>query len=166
MQQMLDVSHPGPNHALLGTLAGTWHFQDTKLAFVQGTLSRKPIYNGRFYTVDITGGRLQVPVGVGKMQEENYQGLQLEGYDNAQLQFVTTAVNNHLGSNMEWQTGKYDTVARAFTYEWDSKLLPGQPKHNRRVLKIIDSNRYTEEYYDVQNGKATLVRTLVYTRNN
>ncbi|UOG77191.1 DUF1579 domain-containing protein [Hymenobacter tibetensis] len=166
MQQMLDLSHPGPNHALLGTLAGTWHFQDMKLAFVQGTLSRKPIYNGRFYMVEIIGGRLQVPVGGGRMQDESYQGLQLEGYDNAQLKFVTTAINNHIGSNTELQTGTYDVAAKALTYEWDSELIQGQPKHNRRVLKMIDSNRYTEVYYDVQNGKATPVRTLEYTRSN
>jgi hypothetical protein len=116
--------------------------------------------------VEITGGRLQVPVAEGRMQEENYQSQQLEGYDNAQMKFVTTSINNHIGSNIELQSGTYDAAAKVLTYEWESELIQGQPKRNRRELKIIDSNHYTEVYYEVQNGKAVQVRALEYTRSN
>ena len=62
MTQLLDYSRPGNAHAQLEKLAGTWLFQDAKLAFVKGTLARKVIYNGRFYSVEMTGGKLPVPV--------------------------------------------------------------------------------------------------------
>ena len=163
-QKMLDFSRPGSNHALLESLAGTWNFQDAKLSFVKGILIRKPIYNGRFYTIEITGGKLQVPVADGKMKEENYHGMQIEGYDNGRMRFVTTSINNHVGSDIEMQMGTYDSTTKSFTYEWTSELIPQMKKQNRRVLKIIDNNHYTEKYYEYQNGAAVKVRELDYTR--
>lgn len=46
---LLDYSRPGNQHALLGSLAGAWQFQDTKRPYVNGTLVRKPLYDGRFF---------------------------------------------------------------------------------------------------------------------
>jgi hypothetical protein len=66
MTQMLDYSRPGDNHVLLNQLAGTWNFQDAKLSFVKGTLVRMPIYDGHFFNVEITGGKLQLPIADGK----------------------------------------------------------------------------------------------------
>jgi len=163
-RQMLDYSRPGSNHALLGSLSGTWNFQDAKLSFVKGTLTRKPIYDGRFYLVEITGEKLQVPVADGKMKEENYQGMQMEGYDNGRMKFVMTSINNHIGSDIEMQMGTYDPTKKSFTYDWASELVAGMKKQNRRVLKIIDNNHYTEEYYEYQTGAEVKVRQLDYTK--
>jgi hypothetical protein len=164
MNELLDLSRPGSNHAILGTLAGTWNFRDTRLAFVKGTLVRKPIYNGRFYTVEVTGGKLQVPVANQQMKEEFYQSMQIEGYDNAAMKFVATSINNHIGSDIQFQTGTYDPTAHAFTFEWNSELVPGERISNKRVIRITGNDHYTEEYYELQNGKDVKVRTLDYTR--
>ncbi|AMJ66617.1 hypothetical protein AXW84_15165 [Hymenobacter sp. PAMC 26628] len=164
MRQLLDFSRPGSNHALLGTLAGTWTFQDAARPFVKGTLRRTSLYEGRFYNVEITGGKLPIPVADGKMKEANYQGLQLEGYDNVRKQFVTTSINNHIGSDMEVQTGTYDAAKRAFTYESETELIPGAKTKNRRVLRFIDATHYAEDYYENQNGTDAKVRELVYTK--
>lgn len=164
MAQLLDYSRPASYHALLGKLSGTWHFQDAKLLFVNGTLTRKPIYDGRFYAVEITGGRLQVPVADGKMKEDNYREQQLEGYDNGRAQFVTTSVNNHIGSDIEMQTGIYDAAKNSFTYYSESELIKGWKQKHKRILKIMDANHYSEEYYEEQNGTETKVRELDYTR--
>jgi hypothetical protein len=164
MKQLLDYSRPGSNHALLGSLVGSWTFQDAARPFVKGTVRRTPLYGGRFYTVAITGGKLQVPVADGKMEEQNYQGQQTEGYDNARRQFVTTALNNHIGSGIETQTGTYDAARKAFTYEWESELIPGQRQKNKRVLRLIDSSHYAEDYYETRNGAEVKVRELVYTK--
>lgn len=165
-QQLLDYSRPGKNHALIGKLAGTWNFQDAKLSFVKGTLTRTPIYDGRFYRVDILGGKLQVPVADGKMKEENYQGMQMEGFDNGTMKFTTTSINNHIGSDIEVQTGTYDSTTKSFTYESETELIAGKKTHNRRILKMIDNNHYSEDYYEDQNGTMVKVRTLNYTKLN
>lgn len=163
-QQLLDFSRPGTNHVLLGKIAGTWSFQDAKRSFVKGTLIRKPIYDGRFYTVEITGGRLPLPVGDGKMKEDNYRQMLIEGYDNGRKQFVAISINNHIGSDIEMEMGNYDPVAKAFTYAGESELIPGKKQRYQRVLKIIDENHYVEEYYEDHNGNAVKVRELDYAR--
>ncbi|WP_439555500.1 hypothetical protein [Dyadobacter sp.] len=77
MNQLLDYSRPGANHAILGKLAGNWAFQDKNLPFVKGTITRKPIYEGRFYLVELTGGKLQIPIANGQMKFEITRKLKL-----------------------------------------------------------------------------------------
>ncbi len=165
MNQMLDYSRPGKNHALLNQIAGTWNFQDAKLAFVKGTLVRKPIYDGRFYQVEITGGKLPLPIADGKMKEDNYRGMQIEGYDNARMKFYTTSINNHIGSDIEMQIGSYDSAKKEFTYTSESELIKGQPKKNKKVIKILDNNHYIEIYYELQSGQYIKVRELDYSKS-
>jgi hypothetical protein len=165
-EQQLNFSRPGRNHALIGKLTGTWNFQDPELSFVKGTLTRTPIYNGRFYKVEILGAKLQVPVADGQMKEENYQGMQIEGFDNGTGKFTTTSINNHIGSNIEIQIGTYDSTTKSLSYEWASELVTELKKQNQRVLKIIDDNHYSEEYYEVRNGTKVKVRELNYVKLN
>jgi hypothetical protein len=164
MGQMLALSGPGRDHRYLEQLAGNWSFQDARLKFVKGTLVRKPIYEGRFYMVEITGGKLQLPIADGKMKEGNYHGMQIEGFDNAKGKFVTASINNHIGSDIQQQTGIYTEEKKEFSYEWDSELIKGQSQKNRRVLKITDKDHYVEEYFELKNGSYTKVRQLNYTR--
>lgn len=164
MTKMLDYSRPGTAHELLGQLSGNWKFQDAKLAFVKGTLVRKAIFNGRFYSVEITGGKLQVPIAGGQMKEENYQCLQTEGFDNIRNKYFTTSVNNHIGTEIQYQSGSYDSAKKQLIYEWESETLPGKKIVNRRVITMTDNDHYTEEYFELQAGKLVKVRELDYTR--
>jgi hypothetical protein len=164
--RMLSFSAPGSNHLLLSQLAGNWNFQDAKLAFVKGTLSRKSIYNGRFFLVEITGGKLKVPVSKGQMKEENYQSLQIEGYDNARKKFIMSSINNHIGSDIQEQCGDYEPGKTRFIFTWEELLIPGSPISNKRILTITDKDHYKEEYYEIRNGEDVKVRELDYERAN
>lgn len=164
MRQVLDYSRPGSNHARLGSLVGTWNFQDAARAFVKGTVRRTPLYDGRFFMVAVIGNKLQVPVADGKMKEDNYQETQLEGYDNGRRQFVTVSINNHIGSDIATQAGSYDAARNAITYEWEDELIPGQKQKNKRVLRIVDASHYAEDYYEIRNGSEVKVRELMYTK--
>lgn len=164
MSVLLDLSRPTKYHQYLSAIAGNWNFQDARRSFVKGVVNRKPIYDGRFYIVEVTGGKLPLPVADGKMKEDNYQSMHIEGYDNARKLFVSTSLNNHIGSDIQFQTGSYDSTSKTFTYRWESELLPGNIIRNKRTLKIIDENHYTEEYYEQKNGQDKKVRELNYTR--
>lgn len=163
---LLDNSRPGKNHAELGKLSGTWNFQYPERSFVKGTLVRKSLYDGRFYTVEITGGKLQLPIADGKMKEDNFRSMQLEGFDNPKGQFFTTSINNHIGSDIEVQVGSYDAGKKEFTYTWTSELIRGIKTQNKRVLRIIDADHYKEEYYEQKAGKYVKSRELDYTKLN
>lgn len=162
--QLLDFSRPGEYHQLLSSLSGTWAYQDVKRTFVKGTLVRKAIYNDRFYNVEITGGKLKVPVANGQMVEEPYQGMQIEGYDNGRGKFVMIAINNHIGSDIQYQYGSFDSTKKEFTFDWENELLPGQVVKNRRILRITDTTHYVEEYFELQEGQYVKIRQLDYTK--
>jgi len=80
------------------------------------------------------------------MKDDNYRCLQMEGYDNPRMKFITTSVNNHIGSDIQVQSGKYDQQKQEFTYEWESQLIKGQIKKNGRIIKVVDSTHYLENY--------------------
>lgn len=164
MNQMLDYSRPAKNHALLNQLAGTWNFQDAKLAFVNGTLVRRQIYDGRFFEVEITGGKLPLPIADGKTKTDNYRSMQIEGYDNARMKFYTTSINNHIGSDIQIQIGAYDEIKKEFTYTWVDELIRNMHKKNKRIVKILDSTHYIETYFEQQSGKFVKVRELDYSK--
>jgi len=114
--QLLDGSRPGAPHLRLAAPSGKWEFQDTKRSFVKGTVTRSAAYDGRFFMVETTGGRLQLPVADGKMKEDNFKSLMIEGYDNPRGKYVAVVINNHIGSDIQMQWGEYDSGARAFSY--------------------------------------------------
>src|SRR4030095_12463211 len=88
----IDYSRPGSSHQLLADLAGTWMFQgkfysghtnpdsNKVVGEFNGNLVRKPFANGRFFIVEWTGGKIQMPVQNGKVQEANAQRVEIEGY--------------------------------------------------------------------------------------
>jgi hypothetical protein len=164
LTQLLDYSRPGEAHQRLAAIEGSWNFQDARRAYVKGVLIRKAIFEGRFYSVEITGGKLPLPVANGIMKEDNYRSLQWEGYDNARKIYITTSINNHIGSNEEIQQGSYDSAAHAFTYQWESELLPGYRVRNKRIVHLADPNTYTEEYFEERNHAWVKVRELRYVR--
>lgn len=98
------------------------------------------------------------------MKEEFYSSQQTEGYDNVRQKFVMTSINNHTGSDIQFQTGTYDPATQQFTYYGESELIRGEIKKDKRVLKIIDATHYTEIYYEIKDGKDEKVRELDYEK--
>lgn len=164
MAQLLDYSRPGPQHAILANRGGTWAFQDKNLPFVKGTIVRTAIFEGRFFQVEITGGQLPIPIADGKTKLANYQGLEIEGYDNVKKRYVTTAINNRIATDAAQQIGQYDAQIKVFTYEWAREVLPGVKQNNRKVVHFIDPNQCSEKYYEDQNGSSKKTRELIYTK--
>ena len=68
------------------------------------------------------------------------------------MKFFTSSINNHIGSDIEYQTGSYDSVKKEFTYDWDSEIISGKLQKSRRIVRIIDGSHYTETYFEQQSG--------------
>jgi hypothetical protein len=163
--QMLDYSRPGKYHRLLAELVGTWtfkggHFSENpnpdsnKVVFnFNGTLVRKPFANGRFFIVEGTGGKLQMPIQDGKMKEANAKYIETEGYDNVKKKFLLTIINNHIGSNIFFSEGNYDSTTNTITFNSEAELVPGMKIKARELFIIVNKNHYRLEYYNEQNGK-------------
>ena len=173
--QMIDYSRPGKYHQLLADLVGTWTFKgrhfsgnpdSNKVVFqFNGTVVRKSFANGRFFIVNTTGnGKLQMPIQNGKMKEVSLQGIITEGYDNVKNKFVQTEISNHLGSDIAFFEGNYDSTTKTIAFKGENELVPGMKTKVRELFIILDKNHYTLEYYDDQNGKYVKATEINYKR--
>ena len=173
--QMIDYSRPGKYHQLFADLVGSWTFKgrhfsgnpdSNKIVFqFYGTAVRISFANGRFFIVNTTGnGKLQMPIQNGKMKEVNLQGIITEGYDNVKNKFIKTEISNHIGSDIAFFEGNYDSTTKTITFNGENELVPGIKTKVREVFIILDKNHYKLEYYDDQNGKYVKATEVNYTR--
>ncbi len=171
MKQMMELAKLNENHKLLGELVGTWTFTnkmwmnpDPNAAPVEskGTAVRKPLMDGRYFVVEITG-KMPMPGPDGKTKEIDFRGMGTEGYDNVKKKFVGTWVDN-MATGVMVSEGTYDPSAKTFTYEADCELMPGMKTHVREVIKVVDKDHHTFEWYDNSRGPEAKMMEISYTR--
>lgn len=160
----LDYSHPGKYHQILADLAGEWTFDGRHFSGnpnpdsnkvvkeFNGSIVRRPFADGRFFIVELTGGKLPLPIQDGKMKDGNVQDLEIEGYDNVKRKFVFTFINNHIGSFIIYAEGSYDPTTKTISYEYEVEPVPGRKTKFRKLLIVQDKDHYKVEYYAERSG--------------
>lgn len=169
MKQMVELSKTNENHKLLASMVGTWSYVN-KMTMIPGappmestgTAVRKPIMDGRYFTVDYSG-KMKMPGADGKLRDFDFLGAALEGYDNAKKKFVATWSDN-LETGIMYSEGTYDAATKTFTYLADYEMMPGVSAKVREVVKIIDADHHTFEWYEGQGDQERKTMEITYTR--
>ena len=169
MKMMMETAKLNENHKLLGQLAGTWSFT-TKMWMEpgqppqesKGTAVRKPIMDGRYYTLDVTG-KVAMPGPDGKMKDMDFKGMSLEAYDNTRQKFVTTWVDN-MGTGIMMSEGTYDAASKTFTHTGEYQIAPGVKQNIHETVKIIDQDHHTMEWFEKRGGQEVKTMEIAYTR--
>ncbi len=171
MTQMMELSKPGENHKLLADLAGTWTYTikmwmnpdpNAKPEESKGTAVRKPMLDGRFFVVDVTG-KMEMPQPDGKKKEMTFKGMGVDGYDNVKKKFVGSWVDN-MGTGIMLSEGDYDPATKTFTYSSEYEGIPGMKQKIREVIKIVDKDHHTFEWYENRGGQEAKTMEINYTR--
>jgi hypothetical protein len=169
MEMMMEMGKVGENHKLLGSLAGSWTY--TAKMFMdpsgkpqesKGTATRKAIMDGRYYVADHTG-KFKMPGPDGKMQDMNFKGMALEGYDNVKKKFVSSWVDN-MSTMIMNSEGTYDAATKTFTYNAECEMMPGKITKIREVVKVVDKDHHVFEWYDNMHGPEAKTMEISYTR--
>jgi hypothetical protein len=175
-KQMLDYSRPGKYHQLLADIVGTWsskgkHFNwvdsvtSTVALEFSATVVRKSFAHGRYFIVEIiSDGKLEMPIQDGKMEEAQYQGFEIEGYDNVKKKFVRTSIGNHLYSSIPASEGSYDSTTKTITFDSEFEPTPGMKTKDHFLFIFIDKDHYKWEYYQKENGKFRKGTEINFTR--
>src|SRR5438270_137334 len=116
----------------------------------------------RYFLSDHTS-KMQMPGKDGKMQDMDFKGMSLEGYDNVKKKFVASWVDN-MGTGIMMMEGTYDPAARTFTYKAEEEMMPGMKTKVKEVLKITDKNHRTFEWYEERGGTDVKTMEISYTR--
>ena len=173
MQQMMELSKLNENHKLLSRLDGDW---DYAIKFWMnpdpsappqestGTATRKTIMDGRYVMMDVSG-KMQMPGEDGKPKDVDFKGMGVEGYDNMKKKFVASWVDN-MGTGIEFSEGTYDPATKSLTYTSEMEPMPGMKTKVREVIKIVDDNHMTLEWYETQKGKERKTMEIAYTKKS
>ncbi|MFN2507863.1 MAG: DUF1579 domain-containing protein [Chthoniobacterales bacterium] len=169
MKQMVELAKLNENHKLLGQLAGTWSFT-TKFWMTpgapptesKGTAVRKPIMDGRYYILDVTG-KIPMPGPDGKMKDFDFKGMSIEAYDNVKKKFVATWADN-MSTGIMMSEGTYDPATRTFTHTAEGEMMPGMKQKIREVIKIVDADHHNFEWYEERAGQEVKTMEISYTR--
>jgi uncharacterized protein DUF1579 len=169
MAKMMELSKLNENHKLLAQLAGTW--TDTVKMWMapdappmesKGTAVRKPIMEGRYFVADFTG-QMKMPGADGKMKNMEFKGKSIEGYDNAKQKFVSTWIDN-MGTGVMLSEGTYDPSTKTFTYTAETEMMPGMKSKVREVVKVVDKDHHTLEFYEDRGAQEVKTMEINYTR--
>ena len=171
MAQMMELSKLNENHKLLAGLAGTWSYNvkmwmnpdpNAKPTESKGTAVRKATMGGRYLSGEYTG-KMEMPGPDGKKKDTEFKGMSMDGYDNVKKKFVGTWVDN-MGTGIMLSEGTYDAATKTFTYTGEYEAMPGMKTKVREVLKIVDQEHHTFEYYEDRGGKEAKTMEISYTR--
>jgi Protein of unknown function (DUF1579) len=171
MAQMTELAKLNENHKLLGDLVGTWTYTvkmwmnpdpSAKPEEYKGTAVRKPMMDGRFFVIDVTG-KMEMPGPDGKKKEMTFKGMGIEGYDNVKKKFIGTWVDN-MGTGIMMSEGTYDPATKTFTYTGEYEGIPGMKTKIREVMKIVDKDHHNFEWYEDRGGQEAKTMEISYTR--
>jgi hypothetical protein len=169
MKQIMEMAKLNENHKLLATTAGTWSYTvkmwmdpNGKPTESTGTAKREAIMDGRYVSGDYTG-KFKMPGADGKMQEMNFHGMSMDGYDNVKKKFVSGWVDN-MGTGIMTMDGTYDAATKAFTYTGEYEMMPGMKEKVRQVIKMTDATHMTMEYYEDRGQGEAKTMEINYTK--
>jgi hypothetical protein len=171
MKQMMELSKIGENHKLLSSLDGNWDYTikfwmnpdpNAKPQESKGTATRKSIMGGRYVMEDVSG-KMQMPGEDGKPKDVQFKGMGMEGYDNVKKKFVASWIDN-MGTGIEFSEGTYDPATKSFTYTSEIEMVPGMKTAVREVIKIVDNNHMSLEWYENQGGQEKKTMEINYTK--
>lgn len=161
MAELMKYANPGPMHALLDPLVGTWKTVNKSWmgpgepVVSEGTCERMWLLGGRFLESKYTGTFQGMP----------FEGMELLGYDMKKKEYSSVWVDN-MGTMMAFgaggqadPTGKVITIASSF-----DDPVSGKPVSYKMVTKVIDNNSHTLSMIGSNNGKDYTQMEITYTR--
>jgi hypothetical protein len=160
-----EITKTGENHKLLEQLVGHWTFRGKHFAAnleFGGRMVRRPIWEGRYFQAETTGGKLVMPWSNGR--EVAYQDITIEGYDNVKKKFVNAMVDNHFDTGILLFEGSYDPATRIISLANETEDSAGVKKKTWKLIRFVDENHYVEERYIEEKGSKVKLTELNYTR--
>lgn len=154
---------PGSGHEVLALHAGEWK-ATTKMWM--DTSSEPQVFEGKSKNEMIMGGRYLKSVYTGNMMGMPFEGMSVEGFDNAKKIYTSVWVDS-FGTGTAISTGKYDEKTKSITYLGSVyEPVSGKDQPMREVIKTIDKDHHVIEMYNTINGKEYKSMEISFERIN
>jgi len=172
---MAGLSKTNANHVLLAQVKGEWLFNGKhtfagghKPIEFTGSMTGKELWDGRYFTTEVTGQDIPMPWSDGKLV--TLHETMLLGYDNVKKQFVASYINNEFETGIICLEGTYDPAKKIITYDGETlspnrpNLPPGTMRKFHALMKFIDNDHYELEWHESVGGKELFDTILSFTR--
>jgi len=157
----MEYMTPGPMHDLMTKGVGEWVAKSTfwmtpdgEPMVTEGTATSEMILGGRYLKTIHRGTTMGMP----------FEGMFLQGFDNATEKFTAVWIDN-LGTGTSVSTGIYEAERNSIFFT-GSMIDPASGKeiNYKQIFKIIDDNHQVYEMYMDYEGKEFLSMELDLTR--
>ena len=159
---LLELMRPGPEHAQLGKLAGTWDVDCTMWMMEgqdpvesTGRAVFTPVFDGRFVQCEFTGSFMGQP----------FHGRSTLGYDRAAKRYFSTWHDN-MATGFVYLSGTSSDGGKTITYTGESVCPRMGPMSVRQEERHEADDRFTLVMYQKakSGGQERKSMELVYTR--
>ncbi len=139
MKQMMDLATPGEVHKDLGRLVGTWRTTN-KMWMGPG---EPTVTNGSSTYKWVLGGRYLQSQHTGDFGGMPFEGMGIDGYDNAQKEYFSLWFDN-MGTGFMSLKGRPSADGKGLTFSGTS-FDPMQMREVkvREEIRWLDANKYT-----------------------
>ena len=152
---------PGWAHELLASHAGEWKSVTT---YWMDPSAPPQTMEGTSKNEMIMGGRYLKSTHSGEMMGMPFEGMSIEGYDNAKNEFTSVWVDN-FGTGTSISTGKYDKETNSIIYMGTVyEPMQGKDVTVKEIIKYIDKDHHTIEMYTVDGEQETKTMQIEFTR--
>ncbi|MBE2228086.1 MAG: DUF1579 domain-containing protein [Ignavibacteria bacterium] len=162
MKKWMDYMTPGDMQKMLSKGAGSWNMKTTwwmapgaEAMVSEATAESEMILGGRYLQSKVSGSMMGMP----------FDGISIEGYDNAAKLFVNSWIDN-MGTGMMFMTGTWDEAARQINYS--GKMvdpLSGNWVDVRQVVTYnADGSVKMEMYGPAADGKEYKTMEIINTK--
>jgi len=162
MEIWMKYATPGPHHAHLKQLEGTW---DTNVKMWMQPGAPPEVSTGTSEAKLILGGRYVLATFKGTYMEKPFEGLSITGYDNAKKEYVSLWIDT-MGTGFMLSTGKCDQDGKVFTANAEMfDPVTNKIAKSKGITKIIDKDKHVDEMFMIgPDGKEVKTMEITYTR--
>lgn len=163
MAKWQEYATPGEGQKALEQFAGEW---DYTVSWWNSPDAEPEKSTGTSENKMIMGGRYLKQKAKGTSMGQEYQGMGITGYDNAEEQYEGLWIDN-MGTGMMLSTGSYDADAKTFTMSgtYNCPMEDNKEKSFRTVATFANEDKFTFDMYGPDmEGKEYKMMEIVYTR--
>jgi hypothetical protein len=146
----MEYMTPGTPHKMMESTVGEWTSKvkiwmdpSAEPIHTEGTATNQMIFGGRYLQTNHTGTMMGMP----------FEGMSIEGYDNASNEYFSTWIDN-MGTGLAVSKGTYDEAANMLVMNGTMTDPVSKEEVNfKQTIKFIDDNTHVFEMYMMEGNE-------------
>jgi len=161
MKKWMDYMTPGKEHQSFAKMNGDWSF--TSKMWMDPS-AEPQVSTGTAKFEMLLGGRYQQMTVTGKMMGMDFNGIGINGFDNAKKVYVSSWIDN-FGTGLMFMEGKFDEASKKIIFKGTMvDPMTGKDTEYKETIKAIDENNMEMEMFTVVGGKDIKNMEIKYSR--